>query len=131
MRLAPGDYFRLVSHTTHTNRFDNGSIGEDGTIQASTNVFDGMQILYWRAGMDGPREAALRLDSEGKVIGNVRGSVFTRLTSKSTNRVYKCESLSYADDGLIEVAGTFMELNNKDNLAYLDWSSTDFVISNA
>ena len=50
MGLEPGQYFRLVSHSTHTNRFDNGSIGPDGVIQAATPLENNSTIMYWKPG---------------------------------------------------------------------------------
>ena len=50
-----------------------------------------------------------------------------RLSGRLANRVYKCESLTYADDGLVEVAGSHMELNNDGQLRYLDWDDSAFV----
>ena len=127
MTLQPGDYFRFVSHSTHTNRFDNGSIGPDGTIQSSTPVQNGATIMYWNVGSQGVNQTTINV-SDGKTSQqNLWNSVFTQVTAASTNRVYKCESLTYADDGLVEIAGTHMELNSEGQLRYLDWDDSSFV----
>ena len=127
MTLEPGDYFRFVSHSTHTSRFDNGSIGPDGTIQSSTPVQNGATIMYWNVGTQGVNQTTINV-SDGKTSQQqLWNSVFTQVTSASTNRVYKCESLTYADDGLVEIAGTHMELNSAGQLRYLDWDDSSFV----
>lgn len=127
MTMQPGDYFRFVSHSTHTNRFDNGTIGSDGTIQAASPVANGQKILYWKMGTEGVQETTLEV-TEGKTAQTeLHNSVFTVVKTASTNRVYKCESLTYADDGLVEVAGSHMELNANGELQYLDWDDSAFV----
>ena len=46
-------------------------------------------------------------------------------TDISEARVYKCESLSYAEDGLVEVSGSASPLNDKGQLLLLDWQEND------
>ena len=116
MTLQPGDYFRFVSHSTHTSRFDNGTIAPDGTIQTASPVADNQKILYWTLGTEGVKEATLQV-SDGKATqAELHNSVFTVVRQASTNLVYKCESLSYDEDGLVEVEGTHMELNSDGQL---------------
>ena len=127
MTLQPGDYFRFVSHSTHTNRFDNGSIGPDGTIQAATPVQNGATIMYWNVGTEGVKQTTIKVSNGKTSQQKLWNSVFTQVTAASTNRVYKCESLTYADDGLVEIAGTHMELDSEGHLRYLDWDDSSFV----
>ena len=74
MNLEPGEYFRVASKSTHTDRFNNGSVDDKDISEA---------------------------------------------------RVYKCESLSYAEDGLVEVSGSASPLNDKGQLMLLDWQEND------
>jgi hypothetical protein len=56
------------------------------------------------------------------------GCLFCQKTEKSEARVYKCESLSYADDGLVEVTGSSSPLDEQGQLLLLDWDAeSDFV----
>ena len=49
MGMAPGDYFRVSSNSTHTSRFNNGSVNPDGVINSVDTLSDGTySIYYWR-----------------------------------------------------------------------------------
>ena len=127
MALTPGDYFQLSSEATHTSRFDNGSIGPDGTISAKTNVPDNARILYWQPGTTGIQSTNIRV-SNGRTTQQVLwGAVFTQEYTNTTKRVYKCESITYADDGLIEVTGSHIDLTSSGTIKYLDWNNGAFI----
>ena len=102
--LSPGDYFRLVSEVTHTNRFKNGAKLEDGTIVSKDNMTGNEEVYYWEPGTEGIKP----VDNGTVTLSQVpNGSLFTVKTTTTENKVYKCESISYTEDGLIEVAGSF------------------------
>jgi hypothetical protein len=97
--LAPGDYFRLVSEVTHTSRFKNGAKLENGTIVSNGDVGLEEDVYYWITGTEGVRSDKMK---------NLPNSVlFTVKNSTTENKVYKCETISYGEDGLLEVAGSF------------------------
>ena len=50
MHLEPGQYFRYYSEATHTDRFANGVITDDGTIQSQVELLPGSEhnIYYWK-----------------------------------------------------------------------------------
>jgi hypothetical protein len=122
MRLTPGDYFKFNSHTTHTSRFDTGTIGDQGVIQSFGDIRDGDRILYWKAGMTSPQEATIRISNGVATNTALHNTLFTKINSTTTPRVYKCESISYADDGLVEVSGIHMDLDSSGRIRYLQWS---------
>ena len=129
--LSPGDYFRLYSEVTHTSRFSNGIVLPDGTIQSQTSISNGDSIYYWNPNDDarnGEAQAGTISISGTKATGpaGIRGSVFTKAQSNASDRIYKIESLSYGEDGLIEVAGSFVPLTSTGKLAVLDWTESDF-----
>ena len=98
--LNPGDYFRLVSEVTHTSRFRNGAKLDDGTIVSKDNMTGSEDVLYWIPG------------KEGEIIASTlsaapAGCLFTVKNATTENKVYKCETISYAEDGLIEVSGSY------------------------
>ena len=126
MNLQPGDYFRLVSHTTHTSRFDNGSINDQGYISASTPVSNNSSILYWKTGTTGVKTARIKVSGGKTNQTALYDSVFTINNTTSRNRVYKLESMQYADDGLVSVTGSFVPLTSSGTIKYLDWKSTAF-----
>ena len=126
MNLIPGDYFRLVSHATHTSRFDNGSINSEGYISASTPVTNNSRILYWKTGTVGVREAKIQVSGNRTKQSALWNSVFTINNTTSQNRVYKLESMEYSDDGLVAVTGSFVPLTSAGTIAYLDWDTSAF-----
>ena len=127
MALTPGDYFQLSSEATHTSRFDNGSIGPDGTISAKTNVSNNARILYWQPGTTGIRSTRIRVSNGKTSQRELWGAVFTQEYTTTTKRVYKCESITYADDGLIEVTGSHIDLTSSGTIKYLDWNNGAFI----
>lgn len=127
MALTPGDYFQLSSEATHTSRFDNGSIGPDGTIHAKTAVSNNAPIIYWKPGTTGVRSIRIKVSGGRTRQQELWGAVFTQEYTTATKRVYKCESISYADDGLIEVTGSHVDLTSSGTIKYLDWNNGAFI----
>jgi len=127
MNLAPGEYFRLVSEVTHTSRFNNGSIGPDGSIQSVDKLNGTYPILYWEPGTVGVREGELIAEQGRTSQQSLWGNVFTIHSTTTVSRVYKVETLSYADDGLVEVAASYVPLTDDGRLAVLDWRDEMFV----
>lgn len=131
MNLTPGEYFRVASEITHTDRFSNGRVSPEGFVQSVdiTPMADGTyDIVYWKPGTEGVRSSLMRV-IDGKCIDTALcGTVFTLVTSDEQSRVYKLDSLTYSDnDGLVEVSGTHMPLTNIGSLKILDWNPNDFI----
>ena len=97
--LAPGDYFRLVSEATHTSRFRNGAKLDDGTIVSKDNVSGSESVFYWEVGTEGVKSSTLAQAPNGVL--------FTVKNTTTENKVYKCETISYGEDGLLEVSGSY------------------------
>ena len=97
--LAPGDYFRLVSEVSHTSRFRNGAKLDDGTIVSKDDVAGSESVFYWEPGTEGVKSSTL--------AQTPNGVLFTVKNTTTENKVYKCESISYGEDGLLEVAGSY------------------------
>jgi len=126
LNLEPGDYFRLVSEATHTSRLLNGSIGIDGTIQGIRLSDGNKNIFFYKPGTDGVQQETLSVQNGKTTQGNLFGTVFSVSTNAVNDRVYKVESISYAEDGLIEVAGSNVPLTTSGTLKVLDWSNNQF-----
>lgn len=119
MFLNPGDYFRLYSESTHTSRFSNGVITDGGVIQAQKTVAHGESVYYWKPGQEevsGPTPLSI---TGGLADASFRGCVFTIAETNSSDRVYKVESLTFAEDGLVEVAGSYVPLTKDGYVAVL------------
>ena len=103
MHLAPGEYFRLFSESTHTSRFENGSITSNGTVQTiGLDTLTNADIFYWRPGMEEVKTAKLTITNGLVDDATLNNSVFTVQKTKTSDRVYKVESLSYGEEGLID-----------------------------
>jgi hypothetical protein len=128
MNLEPGEYFRVASKTTHTDRFQSGSIDFEGNITSSQEFGDNVDttVVYWRpseVGVSSPTNMSIR---NGKVTNsNLFGALFCKTSSIQETRCYKCESLTYSSDGLVEVAGSVAPLTNSGALQILDWTEND------
>ena len=99
--LAPGDYFRLVSEVTHTSRFRNGAKTNNGLIvsNSDSDISNSLNAYYWVPGTEGVRTA--------KVGDLPSGVLFTIKNEITENKIYKCETIAYGEDGLLEVSGSF------------------------
>lgn len=128
MNLAPGEYFRLVSEVSHTSRFQNGSIGPDGSVTCVGTLSASNPIIYWEPGTVGVREATLHVANNRTTQAELFGTVFAIRNTTTVNRVYKVETLSYGEDGLVEVAASHVPLTGSGALAVLDWSDSAFVV---
>ena len=130
MSLAPGDYFRVVSEVTHTDRFNCGSVSPDGFVTSAKprdRVFD---VVYWQPGTTGVKEGTMTVSDSRTTQSAFFGSVFAVKNNTTINRVYKVETLSYADDGLVEISGSYSPLTKTGSLAILDWQWDQFVMEN-
>src|SRR6056300_356314 len=123
MNLQPGDHFRLSSEVTHTSRFNNGSIGPDGSIQAADKLNGSYSILYWEPGTTGIKSGTLKASNNKTTQASLFGVVFTLDTSTTVDRTYRCESLSYSDEGLVEVAASVEPLTSAGRFETLNWGS--------
>jgi len=129
MHLKPGQYFRYYSEATHTSRFSNGVINDKGVIQSQSIITNGTSIFYWKPGDEevrGPTDISI---SGGTAAARFRGCVFTVAQTNVLDRVYKVESISYSEEGFVEVAGSHEPLTSTGSLATLDWTTEDFIIT--
>ena len=125
--LQPGDYFRLVSEATHTARYDNGVITKDGDVISKDVITGSKEIYWWEPGTVGVKEATVNFDEKPTLPteDSTKGVLFTLKSSITANRVYKLETIAYAEDGLIEVSGSHAPLTETGSLAILDgWDGT-------
>jgi hypothetical protein len=108
MGLIPGQYFRLVSEATHTSRFNNGAVSDDGVLTSTTPLSNGSySIYYWTPGTTDVQSGTLRVSGN---TASPRGIIYTLRNSTTEDRIYKVESLTYAEDGLVELTGSHVPL---------------------
>ena len=131
MGLEPGEYFQVASAVTHSDtdlgsRLNNGSIDSEGNIIGLDLDSDTYEVQYWKPGTQGLNTAELQVVERKTSNNALWGSIFavSRRNNPQT-RVYKLESLTYAEDGLVEVAGSVAPLTEGGLLETLDWGEND------
>jgi hypothetical protein len=131
MGLEPGEYFQVASAVTHSDtdlgsRLNNGSIDGEGNIIGLDLDNDTYEVQYWKPGTQALNTDQLQVVKGKTSNSTLWGSIFavSRWNNPQT-RVYKLESLTYAEDGLVEVAGSVAPLTEGGSLATLDWGNND------
>lgn len=125
--LKPGDYIRFISEATHTSRFENGVISADGVVQSvGNNSLTNVNIYHWKPGTQEVGEAILNVVNGRTTNANLYGSVFTVKQTTESNRLYKTESITYTDEGLIEVSASHAPLLSDGTLATINYNDQDF-----
>ena len=130
--ISPGSYFKLVSEVTHTSRFRNGAISANGEIVSMDGLKDSVgypsniSIYYWKPGTVGVSEATLDTTN---VDESLYGSVFSVKNTTTENKIYKCETISYGEEGLIEVSGSYAPVDENGNLAVMQNWDLDFEVT--
>ena len=127
MNLEPGEYFRVATTTTHTERFNSGSVDDWGNITTATQIGNGavINVVFWKPGETVVRQTSTTVLDNKATNAELFGCLFCQVTSVAEPRVYKCESLSYSSDGLVEVSASVSPLNDKGQLLLLDWAEND------
>ena len=128
--LQPGDYIRVYSTTQHTDRFENGAILDGGKVVSKDPITGTNSFYYWDPNKTNGVDLAVNVNfNSSSALESYAGSLFTIRKADKTNQCYKVESITFGDDGLIELSGSHVPLidvgNGKDGrLAILDgWNS--------
>jgi hypothetical protein len=132
--VRPGDYIRVFSTTQHVQRFNNGAILEDGTVVSRDTISGSKTFYYWNpstivAGEIMPVTEATVDFSNTNAVKAFAGSLFTIKESEASDQCYKVESITFGDDGLVELTGSYAELTADGKLAMLqNWSNSNTLI---
>ena len=135
--LKPGDYIRVFSTTNHTSRFNNGAILEDGTVVSKDTITGSKDFYYWNPSSEEVLEDTVDF-SNASAVKAYAGTLFTIKETGNTDQCYKVESITFGEDGLIDLSGSYVKLtdsshvNGEGRLAILQgWgqgSSSRFVV---
>ena len=118
--LRPGDYFRLVSESTHVDGYANGVINANGEVISKDTITDtNATIYYWKPGTTEVIEQAGVNFVTGQNFPTT-GVLFTIKNAVTSNRIYKVETISYTEEGLIEMSGSHAPVTSTGSLAILD-----------
>jgi len=132
--VRPGDYIRVFSTTQHVQRFNNGAILEDGTVVSKDTIIGSKTFYYWNpstivAGEIMPVTEATVDFSNTNAVKAFAGSLFTIKEEEASDQCYKVESITFGDDGLVELTGSYAELTADGKLAMLqNWSNSNTLI---
>ena len=132
--VRPGDYIRVFSTTQHVQRFNNGAILEDGTVVSKDTISGSKTFYYWNpstivAGEIMPVTEATE-NFSSPLPSQYRGALFTIKELEASDQCYKVESITFGDDGLVELTGSYAELTADGKLAMLQNWSGDSSIGN-
>jgi len=128
MNLEPGQYFKVASKVTHTDRFQSGSVTDGGDVISSENVNNSsFQVVYWKPGSTTTQTGNLTFAGKKTTQRYLFGTLWAKVQESESSRVYKVETLSYSDDGLVSVSGSHAPLTSAGTFAILDWSNNDFI----
>ena len=130
MNLEPGEYFRVSSKITHTDRFHSGSVDDKGNVSSSIPLSGGsFRVVYWRPGDTSTSSANMVITEPGKTsTARLFGTIWAKEVDRDVTRVYKVETLAYSEEGLCTVTGSHVPLTRNGTLATLDWNDTDFEV---
>ena len=91
--------------TISYNQPQNGAIADDGTVTSWPEIADGTyDVLLWNGNNNQIQEIQLTI-TNGKCAS--RSAVFCLKNSISNVQTYKTQSLSFDDDGNIDVVATY------------------------
>ena len=127
--LAPGECFRLASEVMHQYkngpRYSTGTITDNGDIQASQKFADGSYtIWWWKPGQTQVVQKTMQVTNGKCATASLRGALFCQTFDELTTRTYKCEQISYSEEGLIEVVGTHFPTTSSGVQAVLEWDDS-------
>jgi len=118
--LVAGDYIRVITEATHTSRFNNGSIDEDGVVISRSTISSQINAYVWSPGsLGGIESKSFSVNSDGTNSAGLKNKLFAQVDTTEEDRIYKVESISYGEDGLIQVAATHVPLTSNNKLAVL------------
>ena len=122
--VRPGDYIRVFSTTQHVQRFNNGAILDDGSV-VSKDLISGNKDFFWWNATQSEVQLATSVNFSNPLPAIYRGSLFTIKETSESDQCYKVESISFGDDGLVELTGSYSELTSDGKLVILQkWSDS-------
>jgi hypothetical protein len=122
--VQPGDYIRVFSTTQHVQRFNNGAILDDGTVVSKDTIGGSKTFYYWNPSEEVVKEATADFSTPSS-IQPFAGSLFTIKESEASDQCYKVESITFGEDGLIELSGSYAELDGTKLAMLQKWDDTD------
>jgi hypothetical protein len=108
--LDIGSVFKLGLETVTYNQPANGAIADDGTVTSWPELADGdYNVLLWDGKTESLQQLTLRIFN-GKA--DYPNSVFCLRSSVSDAQSYKAQSLSFDEEGNVEIEATYFPTNS-------------------
>ncbi len=131
--MEPGNLFRLQTEASHVTRFSNGSVDPSGNIQSREKIPADKHIYYWKPGTEGVKTGRFKYEKSGGqnttlAAEFLRGCLFATYSTTTSEFIYKCESISHAEDGFIELTGVYQPIHSDGTSKLLDWDDTDWIV---
>ena len=124
--LMAGDYIRVLTEATHTSRFNNGSIDDKGKVICRSTISGSINAYVWSPGaLGGITTAQFSVNSAGINSAGLKNKLFAQVDTTEEDRVYKVESITYGEEGLIQIAASHVPLTDDNKLAVLEHSNPD------
>ena len=119
--IQPGNYIRVYSTTQHVQRFNNGAILDDGTVVSKDTISGSKTFYWWNA-----KESVVNENTENfsnPLPAKYRNSLFTIKETDASDQCYKVESITFGEDGLIELAASYAKITSDGKLEMLqNWN---------
>tara|TARA_R100000734_G_C3318906_1_gene113722 strand:+ start:2240 stop:6610 length:4371 start_codon:yes stop_codon:yes gene_type:complete len=131
LELEAGDYIKVISISTHTSRFFNGSIDGEGNITATSDLVssDGYDIFYWRPGASDVLTGSMPVASMKTSDSQYFNSIFTLKIKEEPKRIYRIDSLTIDEDGYVDISATHQPLDDRGALATLGFNKGLFKVT--
>jgi len=129
--LVAGDYIRIMTETTHTSRFNNGSVDDSGNIiSRDPNELSGNKTVYWwkPGSTGGVQKNSFNFAGNGKAPDTLRGTLFTVLDTTDDDRLYKIESITHGEEGFIKIAASHVAFDDDGYMSLLRYTNPDAAI---
>ena len=118
--LIAGDHIRVVTESTHTSRFNNGSIDEDGVVISRSPISGSINVYVWSPGtLGGVESKEFSVNSNGVNSAGLKNKLFAQVDQTEEDRIYKVESITYGEEGFIQIAASHVPINSQDKLNVL------------
>ena len=121
LNLMAGDYIRVMTEMTHTSRFKNGSVDDDGNIVSRETISGSQKIYYWKPGENNAvNDDTFVFAGNGKAPSDVlKNTVFTVLDDTNEDRLYKIESITHGEEGFIKIAASHVPFDEDGYMSVL------------
>jgi hypothetical protein len=122
LRLAPGDYIRVITQASPYNAANNGVVDSNLNITSVTPLADGVyKVAYWNASFDDVKTENMTVASGKAVEPKFADSIFTLVNDTVSSGTYMVEQLTLSEEGLVDiVAVEFPTTSEFNSLIALD-----------